>query len=265
MKTFTGKKQGKGEYPLCPHLKKHELKNKSAIKVFIFLISFLFLIVSFSGNDESALAASLQVNTGNISFQKKVKTFKDLKFQNIVRQTKDYSCGAASLATILTYYFGKETAEEEVLNSILSKADSIQIDRIKDKGLSLLDLKKYGESLGYKVRGYKLPDHHLIKKLKRPAIALIDHKGLSHFVVIKGTVGEDVFIADPARGNMIIRLKEFGNIWENTILVCYSPNGEKIKSSALSLKYNTHKRTILSQQVSTDLVRFIIRSPLEFN
>jgi len=241
------------------------MKNKSAIKVFIFLISFLFLVVSFLGNDENALAASLQVNTGNIFFHKKVKTFKDLKFQNIVRQTKDYSCGAASLATILTYYFGKETAEEEVLDSVFSHADSIQIDRIKNKGLSLLDLKKYGESKGYKVKGYKLPDHHLLTKLKRPAIALIDHKGLSHFVVIKGTVGEDVFIADPARGNMIISLKEFGNIWENTVLVCYNPNGKKNTSNGLSLKYNTHKRTILSHQVNTDLVKFIMSSPLEFN
>jgi uncharacterized protein len=265
MKTFTGKNRAKGKVPFAPYLNKHEMKNKNTIKVFIFLISFLFLVIPFSGNDESALAASLEVNTGGISFQKKVKTFKDLKFQNIVRQTLDYSCGAASLATILTYYFGKETAEDEILNSVFSHADSMQIDRIKQKGLSLLDLKNYGESLGYKVKGYKLPDHHLLTKLKMPAIALIDHKGISHFVVIKGTVGEDVFIADPARGNMIIRLKEFGGIWENTILVCYNPDGEKIKSSSLSLKYNTHKRTILSNQVNTDLSRFITRGSLEFH
>ena len=95
------------------------MKNKSAIKFFIFLIS-LFLVVSFLGNDENALAASLQVNTGDISFHKKVKTFKDLQFQNIVRQTRDYSCGAASLATVLTYYFGKEKR-----NSIFFRVDNI--------------------------------------------------------------------------------------------------------------------------------------------
>jgi len=210
------------------------------------------------------MAASLQGRIGNIALQKNVKTFSDLKFKNIVRQSRDYSCGAASLATILTYYFGRETSELEILNSIFNQADSIKKEQIKKKGVSLFDLKKYGESLGYRANGYRLRDHHLVTKLKRPVIALIDQRGLSHFVVIKGTAGEDVFIADPARGNIIISLKKLGSMWENTILVCSNPNGEEIKSHGLSLKYNTPKGTAMSHNANIHLFR-IISNPLEFN
>lgn len=232
-------------------------------KSFLFLILFWFLVFSAAGTDRTADAGPFQI--GGIAVHKRVKSFKDLKFTNMVRQTRDYSCGAASLATILTYYIGRETSEEEILNAILNHVDSLKAERIKEKGLSLLDLKKYGESLGYNVKGYKLPDHRNITKLKIPAIVLIDHKGLSHFVVVKGCIGSDVFIADPARGNMKISLEEFGRIWGNILLICSKPDGEKITSHALSLGHIEHKRTMLSNKVHTDMVRYVISSPLDFN
>ena len=202
---------------------------------------------------------------GGISVHKRVKSFKDLKFTNMIRQTRDYSCGAASIATILTYYIGRETSEEEVLNVILSNADDLKAERVKEKGLSLLDLKTYGESLGYKVNGYKLPDYHDITKLRIPAIVLIDHRGLSHFVVVKGAIGQDVFIADPARGNTKISLEEFGRMWGNILLVLTKPDGEEIKSHVLSLNHMNNKKPMVSNQAHADLIRYIISSPLDFN
>jgi len=236
--------------------------NRILIKPF-FPVLLWFLVFSLAGSGQTAKAGSFQM--GGITVHKRVKSFKDMKFTNIIRQTRDYSCGAASIATILTYYIGRETSEEEVLSAILSNADSQETERIREKGLSLLDLKTYSESLGYKVQGYKLSDHNNITKLKIPAIVLIDHRGLSHFVVVKGTIGQDVFIADPARGNMKISLKEFSEIWGNIILVCTNPNGEQIKSHALSLNQMENKRTMLSNQVHSDMIRYVISSPLDFN
>ena len=238
------------------------MKYKRILKYFLFPILFWFTVFSVVGSGQTAEAGPFQV--GGIAVHKRVKSFKDLKFTNIVRQTRDYSCGAASLATILTYYIGRETSEEEVLNAILSNADSQKAERIREKGLSLLDLKTYGESLGYKVKGYKLPDYHNITKLEIPAIVLVDHRGLSHFVVVKGSIGKDIFIADPARGNMKISLEEFGKIWGSILLICTKPDGEIIKSHALSLNHEKDKRTMLSNH-HTDLIRYVISSPLDFN
>jgi len=239
------------------------MKTNRFLKLLLFPILFGFLVFFVAGSGQTAEAGSFQA--GGISVHKRVKSFKDLKFTNVVRQTRDYSCGAASIATILTYYIGRETSEEEVLNVILSNADSLKAERIKEKGLSLLDLKKYGESIGYKVNGFKMLDYHDITKLRIPAVVLIDHRGLSHFVVVKGCIGQDVFIADPARGNMKISLKEFGKMWGNILLVFSKPAGEQIRSHALSLNHKNNKKTMVSNQVHTDLIRYVISSPLDFN
>lgn len=203
----------------------------------------------------------LEVRVGNMAFYKNVKTLKDLRFKNIIRQTKDYSCGAASLATILTYYFGSETAEEEVIRSIFINGDSETMEKVKKKGLSLLDLKSYGESLGYKGAGYKVPAHQL-KTLDRPAIVLINYNGYSHFIVLRGVVDEEVFLADPARGNMVMGLNEFLEMWNGILLVFKNPGSEKIESHALSPRPNgvKDKAGILSSQVN---LGFII-GPSEF-
>jgi predicted double-glycine peptidase len=233
------------------------MEGRKTIKIIAGAVSFLLA----SGYAGSVLAGSLEVRIGNMAFSKNVKTLKDMRFKDMVRQTKDYSCGAASLATILTYYFGRETTEDEVIGSILMNADGETLARVKEKGFSLLDLKNFGESLGYKGAGYRVPAHQL-KTLDRPAIVLINHKGYSHFIVLKGVKGEQVFLADPARGNMVMGLEEFLEIWNGILLVFKNPDGEKIQSHALNVRPNRVKDNInvLAGKVSLGFVR----SPSEF-
>jgi hypothetical protein len=50
------------------------------------------------------------------SSPKRRHTLKELRDQYLVTQEYDYSCGAAVLATLMTYYFGDETSEEEILD-----------------------------------------------------------------------------------------------------------------------------------------------------
>ena len=225
--------------------------GKMTIKIFIrvILVSMLFVYV------DDTTAASMELRVGSMAFSKNVRTMKDMRYKNIVRQTKDYSCGAASLATILTYYFGRETSEEEIIRAIFSNADSETIGEVKRKGLSLLDLKNYGESLGYKGGGYRVPAHQL-KTLDRPAIVLVNHKGYSHFIVIKGVKDDRVFLADPARGNMVMDLNEFLEIWNGILLVFKNPDGERIQSHALNVKPNgLRKNEIMSRQFDLGFVR----------
>jgi len=40
-------------------------------------------------------------------------SLKELRDRYVVKQHLDYTCGAAALATLLTYYFGEETPEYE--------------------------------------------------------------------------------------------------------------------------------------------------------
>ncbi|MBI5741048.1 MAG: C39 family peptidase [Nitrospirae bacterium] len=194
-------------------------------------------------NMNTASSAIIEAKTGGMTFTKKnISSLKDLKFKNVIRQTKDYSCGAAALATILTHYFGKETSEAEVLDSVLSINDSDKVEIIKHKGVSLLDLKRYGEALGYEGKGYRLPDG-LLKDLGRPAIALITNNGYSHFIVLKGVKNDRVYFADPARGNMAWSLGELRKRWNGILLIFRDPSGGETNNDFLGAdSYDTKNR-----------------------
>lgn len=50
-----------------------------------------------------------------------MRSWIELRDENLARQRYDYSCGAASLSSILMYYYGLENAgEREILEAILS-------------------------------------------------------------------------------------------------------------------------------------------------
>src|SRR5687768_17199085 len=67
-------------------------------------------------------------------------TLKELRDLHVVKQQKDYSCGAAALATLMIYYFGDNTSEEEILNLLQSRLDDDEKRKKMIRGFSLLDL-----------------------------------------------------------------------------------------------------------------------------
>lgn len=213
------------------------------------------------GSAPQAAAISAESLAGGIAFSKKVTTWKDLKFRDMVRQTSDYSCGAAALATILTYYFGKATSESDILTYVFTHSPAARVAEIKERGLSLLDLKTYAEQQGYKSDGYKVKADRL-SRLNRPAIALINYNGYSHFVVLKGVADGQVFLADPARGNITVPVDEFTKIWNEILLIFKRPSGMSEVPKAFYTKSNgLHKNGVLSNQVS---LGFVI-GPSEFS
>ena len=65
----------------------------------------------------SARAASIDVGSG-IRIEAPLKSMKDLRDKDLVKQRLDYSCGAAALATILRYGFGDEVTERDILKEL---------------------------------------------------------------------------------------------------------------------------------------------------
>lgn len=198
----------------------------------VFSTASSLVLASLLCHTPSTWAAALDVRIGNTVIRKEVKSVLDLRYRNVVRQNTDYSCGAAALATLLSYYFGEQTTEEGILNTVLSDADEETLQRIMTSGLSLLDLKKYAEALGFRGKGYRL-DREALKKLDRPAIGLITIKGYNHFVVITAIDGEKVFIADPAKGNTVSTLGDFMGMWNRIVLVFENRDEHRIESHGL--------------------------------
>jgi hypothetical protein len=152
-----------------------------------------------------------------------VKTYVQMRFKGIERQTKDLSCGAAALATLLNGYFGIPVGETEVITAMLANASPQDARDIAQNGFSMLELKRYAESWGLTAGGFRANRTEELRKLRVPVIALINSRGYNHFVVIRRVRGDQVAIADPAYGNRVESLKAFGKRWDQVILVAVAP------------------------------------------
>lgn len=183
----------------------------------------------------TAGAASVDLRFGNTLLTKEVTSFRELRFENIVQQTKDFSCGAATMATLLTHYFGQETSEAEVLEEVVLKADEATLKRIKKNGISLFDLKLFGEKRGLVAKGLRMKPEQL-KTIDRPAIVLVNYRGYSHFVVIKGIKQGKVFVADPARGPWSRNLEEFADMWNGVLLAFRRDDGQRVADHDLKIE-----------------------------
>lgn len=145
---------------------------------------------------------------------KEVQSIRERRFANLVEQETDFSCGAASLATILKYaYDWPDLTEEQVLAGMMEVADP---ERVRNLGFSLLDLNNYVQRLGLRGRGYEIgPDS--LEDVSIPVIVLLNLDGYEHFVVMKKARGDRVYVGDPALGNKVMDREEFEAAWNNII------------------------------------------------
>jgi hypothetical protein len=151
-----------------------------------------------------------------------VQTWQALKFKEVVKQGLDYSCGSASMATILHYYFGDAISEAALTMDMTVRLSKEELaSRIKD-GFSLLDMRDTLVRLGYQAVGAKLTLSQA-EQLKEPIVVLLRRDGINHFVVLKGTTGHQVEIADPTLGNIKLTINEFEHYWHGEVLAIGKP------------------------------------------
>jgi predicted double-glycine peptidase len=135
-----------------------------------------------------------------------------LRDAGVVKQRFDYSCGSASLATLLTYGLGDSVGEQELLQALLESRTTEELAELHKKGLSLLDLQQLAQKRGHKAQGFRIQASQL-RKLSRPVIVFVKPRGYEHFTVLKGVQGDRVHIADPSYGNVRMPLYRFLDMW----------------------------------------------------
>ena len=150
-----------------------------------------------------AKAEQALLNTPTASGGVPIKTWKTLRDERVVKQDLDYSCGAASLATIMQEFYGLKVSEDDVLQ------------RMEDDGAaSFQDLSDVAWEYEYNAKGLAL-DFEQLKTLKIPVIAYLKHQGDDHFSVIRG-FGPDgmVWLGDPSWGNRKFSAEQFKAMWQ---------------------------------------------------
>jgi uncharacterized protein len=161
-------------------------------------------------------------------------TLKELRDQYVVKQDADYSCGAAALATLLTYYFGEETSEQQMLELMNAGLTKVEQARKHFKGYSLLDLQRAARLKGYQAAGFKLTVEQLTQ-LAAPVIVFVRPMGYKHFAVLRGVDRGRVFLADPVRGNLRMGLGRFLAEWDGIIFVLGKAGEEALTTYPLAL------------------------------
>jgi len=152
---------------------------------------------------------------------KLIHSLAEIRNAQVVRQEWDLSCGAAAVATVLTYQLGHAVTEREVALALLRRTTPALVR--SRQGFSLLDLKIYAATQGYAAAGYAdmdLPD----LDAAAPAIVPIRSHGFRHFVVYRGRAGGLVLVADPAFGNRTMPEAAFREAWAGGVgFVVFDP------------------------------------------
>lgn len=185
------------------------------------MIFLLTLAVAIMGRPAPAVATEVPVRLlGGGTFDKKVEDFKARRFRKVVHQSLDFSCGAATLATLLRYHYGQSLDERAAIIGMFNQGEK---EKIRQRGFSMLDMKHYAQSLGYQAEGYKIEDINKLLELKIPVITLINTKSYYHFVIIRQTTDKFVYLSDPSWGHRKMTWDEFGQAWQKVILVVVGP------------------------------------------
>jgi predicted double-glycine peptidase len=157
--------------------------------------------------------AKIHIIDKDFEIEKPIKSWVEFKNDNLVRQKYDYSCGSASLATIMHHFYNQNMSEKSILNDVLKmkgleKKNREDLEDDKTISLSFFELSQYVKSKGFKAVGLAL-DLESLKKLKAPVILFVKIRKNEHFTVFKGIDKNYVYLADPSFGNTKIRVSKF--------------------------------------------------------
>lgn len=189
------------------------------------------------------------VRDPSFRFAAPVTSWQEIKNRNVVMQQRDYSCGAAALATVLRYYWGYDVDEATVLDVVESVLSAEQLRDREETGLSIADLEDAAIEMGYRATTGTLEYKNLVDS-KVPLIVVVDLGGTNHFVVFRGVVADCVFLADPIRGNVRITAETFRKTWlENAVLVVAPPGMTQSDHDRLQIRRDELVRGYLNRQL----------------
>ncbi len=197
-------------------------------------------------------------------------SWQELQRRNVVMQEKDYSCGAAALATLTRYYWGDNTNENmflvEAAKSLKTMAEAK--DRLEN-GLTMTDLKNAADGAGYDTLLGTVRFEQLIESKVPVIVGLTIHLGMKqtefrHFVVYRGFDGWWVYVADPIRGNVRITAPEFIQQWQrNAVLIVAKPDTDPKKNTPLTVnRGEMYLGTLNYLEARQALTRQVVTPPM---
>ncbi|MFL1491487.1 C39 family peptidase [Pseudomonas antarctica] len=201
------------------------------------LVAFLLLLACTGSTWAGQVAIALP---GGGLMYKKVESIRERKFANLVEQKTDFSCGAAALATILRQAYWMDVDEDHVIKGMLVNANQ---DLVRTQGFSMLDMKRYLESIHMRAKGYRITPEVLIT-VKVPVVVLLEIRGYKHFVVLQRADKDWVYIGDPVLGNKRYAKDDFVNGWNGIVFAVIGEGYDKANALLTPLTPLTAKNQL---------------------
>nr|P59852.1 RecName: Full=Lactococcin-G-processing and transport ATP-binding protein LagD [Lactococcus lactis subsp. lactis] len=146
--------------------------------------------------------------------------------KKIIYQQDEKDCGVACIAMILKHYGTEITIQR------LRELSGTDLD-----GTSAFGIKKTFEKLGFDAPAFKAGDETWQEKdIPLPLIAhIISEQKYQHYVVVYKVKGDEIWIADPAKGKIRKTISEFSKEWTGVLLFPkpkaeYKPSIERVDS-----------------------------------
>ncbi|MFN3448320.1 MAG: C39 family peptidase [Roseococcus sp.] len=149
-----------------------------------------------------ALSALLALPDGPAAAEemRRPLSWQQRRFRHVVRQVLEFSCGSASLATILTYFLGRPTGEADVIAVLRERYPTREAWRERaETGFSLGDLIFAAERLGFAAQAARVPLEQL-GRVAGPLVVHLDKGRWQHFSVLRASHEGVFYLADPMVG-----------------------------------------------------------------
>ncbi len=143
------------------------------------------------------------------------------RFSNVVRQVLEFSCGSASLATLLTHFLGRPTTEGEVISMLMRRYPTEEEwNRKQETGFSFEDLIFAADRLGFAAQAARIEVAQL-PRIAGPVIIHLDKGEWQHFSVLRATQQGFYYVADPIRGQVTMLDHEFRREFTGAVLAVW--------------------------------------------
>lgn len=156
---------------------------------------------------------------------KNITSYRELRYQNLFGQTNWWSCGPATVATILNYYYHIPVTELDVIELVVTLSDN---DSFLTEGISLLLIKQIFESFGIEAVGYKIEPVSLLDYFTDGGLPLILYftKPKKHYVLCIGTISaSELLVSDPSFGHLTININALEELkgFEGIVMLAIPP------------------------------------------
>jgi uncharacterized protein len=161
------------------------------------------------------------------------QSWQQRRYANVVRQVLEFSCGSASLATLLTFFLARPTTEFEVITLLRQRYPEEAAWREKqERGFSFEDISFAAVQLGFQAQAARIEVAQL-PQLAGPVIVHLNKGAWEHFSVLRASREGFHYIADPIQGQVTMLDHEFRREFTGAVLAVWRRGADLATGSPL--------------------------------